>query len=66
MSKIRTNWFQRTAQQGVFMKVANLHVISKSGSIQSISNVVMPRNPDADKYFIVGKSVVGGKEVVGG
>ena len=65
MSKIRSGWFQRTAQQGVFMKIGTLPIINRSGQTQSVSHKSVPKNP-ANKYFVVGKSTVGGEEVVGG
>lgn len=64
-SRTRSSWFQNSAQQGVFMKVSTLPSIAKNGPTQIISKSAVIKSPE-DKYFKVGKSMVGGEEVVGG
>jgi hypothetical protein len=58
------SWFQTKAQQGVFMKIGTLRPISKSGSTPSISQRSNPK-PAGEKYFEVGKSVIGEGQEVG-
>jgi hypothetical protein len=60
-----TSWFQQSAQQGVFMKAATLRPINRSGPVQTHGKKRKVRNP-RERYFVVGKTVVGGDEIVGG
>jgi hypothetical protein len=64
MSK-RSVWFQKNTQQGVFMKIAAIPTLNKNGPTQVLTDNKKPKSPD-DKYFVVGKSKVGGEEVIGG
>ncbi len=63
MARVRTVWFQKNTQQGVFMKVASLPAINRNGPVQVITENEYPQKNE--NLFIVGKTVVGGKEVVG-
>lgn len=69
MSRTRESWFQKSAQQGVFMKVANLPATIASGPVQVIMSKAKPQEGFQGfqgKHIVVGKSIIGGKEVVGG
>lgn len=59
------SWFQTKAQQGVFSKVGTLRPIAKSGSLQAVTKKSSV-NPDEEKHFEVGKSVIGEGQEVGG
>ena len=65
MANARNVWFQKTAQQGVFMKVASIPTLNKSGPVQALTENKKIK-PPSEKYFVVGQSKVGGEEVVGG
>jgi hypothetical protein len=64
-SRVRDAWYSRTTQQGVFMKVATLPAIIRNGPVQSLTDAKKPK-PSSEKYFVVGKTPIGGDEVVGG
>ena len=63
--KVSQAWFQRNAAQNMNVNMARLPVMARSGN-QSGGK---PTNNNVDKQgndaFVVGKSVVGGEEVVG-
>ena len=61
--KRSTGWFTKNAAQDVFAKVPILPLVARSG------NDVQPartRDSKSAKYIVVGETVIGGKEVVGG
>jgi hypothetical protein len=63
MSK-RSVWLAKNTQQSVFMKVATLPAIARNGPIQVITDSKKPTPPD-ERNFVVGKTPIGGNEVVG-
>lgn len=65
MANRRSTWFTKNSQQGVFTRMSTLPTINRSGAVQIIGEN-KPIIPPEEKYFVVGKSKVGGKEVVGG
>lgn len=64
MSTKRAVWFQKNAQQGIFMKVSTIPALVRSGPIQAVTDN-QKQKPSNEKYFIVGETLVGGEEVVG-
>ena len=65
MPSKRSSWFAASSQQAVSAKIATFSAISRSGPVQVLNESTRPTLKSA-KYFVVGKSKVGGKEVVGG
>ncbi len=65
MSNKRNVWFQKNSQQSVFMKVATLPVVNRSGPVQAITEYAKPKKP-SETYFTVGETPIGGEEIVGG
>lgn len=63
MSK-RSTWFAKNTQQGVFMKVATLPAIARNGPVNVLTDSKKPK-PPSEKNFVVGKTPIGGDEVVG-
>jgi hypothetical protein len=56
---------QASTGQNVFAQMGNLHPVMRSGAPMPVSKPhVSVKNPD-DKYFVVGKSVVGEDEIIG-
>ena len=65
MADKRSSWFTKSAQQGVFMKTATLSTINRSGPTQAVTDNKKIK-PSKEKYFVVGETLIGGEEVVGG
>jgi len=58
------SWFARNSQQSVFMKVAVIPTLDKSGPVPTITDSKKIKKPE-EMYVVVGETVIGGEEVVG-
>ena len=57
-------WFVSRSDQRTFSRVSRLPVLARTGTSLP-SNVKKDKNKDGKPFFIVGRSKVGGEEVVG-
>lgn len=57
-------WLSGHMQQGVFMRVGNFPSIARTGA-KNYSAQRKDAKPKKERLFVVGKSIVGGEEVVG-
>ena len=64
MADRRTSWFTRNSQQSLSAKLATFPTINKSGPVPVLTESKTTK-PPSEKYFVVGKTKVGGEEVVG-
>jgi hypothetical protein len=58
-----TKWFQAKSQQDTLANFAKVRTIVKTGP-QMKTEPKSPIDPEGNRYFVVGKSEIGGEEVV--
>ena len=63
LMKRSVSWVRSNAQQGVLMKVANFPAVIRNGPVPVITNTKQAKSEE-EKTFIVGKSIIGGEEVI--
>ena len=63
--KKASQWFNRNTQQAVMSKASIIPVLIRTGTTTKSSIEQATKKP-GQNVFIVGKSVVGGKDCVGG
>jgi len=63
--KTAASWFQRSAHQGVFMKAAMFRTVNRSGPVQAHNRRKKVKGL-RDRHIVVGKTIIGGDEIVGG
>ena len=56
---------QLSTQQNVFAQMGNLHPVMRSGAPMPVTKPQRPTKNPEDKYFVVGKSVIGEHEIIG-
>jgi hypothetical protein len=57
--------FQSSTGQNVFSQMGNLHSVMRSGAPMPFTKPqVLVKKPE-DQYFVVGKNVIGGDEIIG-
>jgi hypothetical protein len=64
MASTRSSWFARSSQQGVSAKIATFPALAKSGPVPVLIES-KPTKTVEEKYFVVGKTKIGGEEIVG-
>ena len=61
-----STWYNNKSQQSVLRDVPRIPAIVRSGPSGGGTRRTRTEETSEKKYFVVGKSKVGGKEVVGG